>query len=278
MLIALNRLGLAALICAAFVCTCFAGPSSGPESKEVGDDDEKFDDSMADMMLEMYENGSMKVMYAVQLHDKAKEGQFWKTRMVSNFGGVETKTSDLWQVVKIVGKQAIIENRSGHFGGVVVAYQVDMTVTGDDVWKKGNVLKAWVGKGGQAPVAAQIMEVPDMAETPKAPEAADYETTTEDFKDLELASGKWSGKKTTVKMGDSGYVSASWMADNGWFTKVVKMEFSMDAGTMTQELVKYGAKGKALLKWDGVKIEEVKVERKEEKKDEKKDDGGKESK
>lgn len=273
MLIAMNRLGLAALICFAFVSATFAGPNSSPESKDA-DDDEKIDDTMADMMLEMYENGSIKVPYAVALHDKPKEGQFWKTQMVTNFGGVESKTSDLWQVVKMVGKQAIVENRTS-YGGVVLAYQVDTTVVSDEIWKKGNVLKAWVGKSGQAPKDAQVMDKPEFDEGTLPQEAPMSDSNSEDFKDLELAGGKWSGKKTSLKMSDGGgYASAIWTADNGWFNKIVKMEVTMEGGTITQELVKYGSKGKALLKWDGVKLEEVKVE----KKDEKKEEGGKDSK
>lgn len=277
MLIAMNRLGLAALICFAVVSVSFAGPNSSPESKDA-DDDEKIDDTMADMMLEMYENGSIRVPYAVAIHDKPKEGQFWKTRMVTKLDSFENTATELWQVVKLVGKQAIVENRTS-YGGVVLAYQVDMTVVSDEIWKKGNVLKAWVGKSGQAPKDAQIMDKPEFDENATPPEAPASDSNSEDFKDLELAGGKWSGKKTSLKMSDGGgYVSTVWTADNGWFNKVVKMELTMEAGAITQELVKYGSKGKALLKWDGVKIEEIKAEAKPEKKEEKKDEGGKDTK
>lgn len=259
----LNRLGLAALICAAFISTIYAAPDRTPPKEAEEEEEEPVDEALSDMMLKMYSDGTMKAMYAVALHAEPKEGQLWKTRSVTDFGGIEQKTSDQWQVAKVIGKQAVIENRQSTYG-LVLAYLVDTSLTEEELWKKGNVRKAWVGKKGEAPIEIEVMEIPkaEGGEDAQPPEK-NYTDTSEEFKDLELAGKKWSGKKATLKMNDNSFESSSWVADKGWFNKVVKMAYKMEAGTMTQELAKVSSTAKPLLKWDGIKFEEEKKEEKE---------------
>lgn len=260
----LSRLALAALICASLVSSIFAGPAEGPAPKEAEEEEEQPNEELAEMMLKMYAEGEMKVMYAVALHAYPKAGQLWKTTTISKFGDYEQKASELWQVSKVEGKQALVENRNSSYG-IIIAYLVDTTVTGDEIWKKGNVRKAWVGKKSEAPKEAEVMEVykPEGGEEAQPPEK-NYAETSEAFKDLEIAGRKWSGKKTTMKMNDGSFENTIWTAENGWFSGVLKMDYKMESGTMTQELTRVSSSAKPLLKWDGIKFEEEKKEEKKE--------------
>lgn len=83
----LSRLALAALICASLVSS-IAGPAEGPAPKEAEEEEEQPNEELAEMMLKMYAEGEMKVMYAVALHANPKAGQLWKTTAI--FRSLET--------------------------------------------------------------------------------------------------------------------------------------------------------------------------------------------
>lgn len=207
---------------------------------------------MADIMLKQYTDGTQKAMYAVALHADAKAGQFWVTKTVSDFGGAKSESTDKWQVGAVTPDGVVVENFNGAYG-IVLAYLVDASVSKEDMWKKGNVKKAWAGKPGEAGTEIKVMEVPAPADTTGPAPEKNYTDKTEDFKDVEIAGGKWSGKMYWLKMNDGSVETSTWTADNGWFNGLVKMESKMAAGTMTMTLEKFGEgfekDGKAWLKW-----------------------------
>jgi hypothetical protein len=204
----------------------------------------KENEEMADMMLETYKN--MGAMFYVQIHEDPKAGQFWVTKTSSEFSGTKFESTQAWQVTKVEGDKATVENDTGF--GVILAYQVEFK---KKVANFNNVKKAWIGKVGGKAEELKIMENAagagedeDDGEEPAKPEAP----AAEDFKDLEIGGGTWSGKKTTVVM-EAG-TSIIWIADKGWFGGMVKMEFSMEAGSTKTELTSHGENGEAWLKWD----------------------------
>ncbi|GIK53073.1 MAG: hypothetical protein HPKKFMNG_01010 [Planctomycetes bacterium] len=202
---------------------------------------------MAQMMVDQYKNGTSKAMYYVALHKDAKAGQYWEVKSTSEFSGYKSENTDKWQVAAVTGDGPIVENFMGSMG-IVLAYLIDTSKSAEDAMKTGNVKKAWVGKPGDAPAEIKIMDIPTGGETGPAPEK-NYEDKTEDFTDVEIAGGKWSGKKFWMKMKDGSMESTTWTATNGWFNGLIKMESKMAAGTSNMELSKFGEDGKPWLKW-----------------------------
>jgi hypothetical protein len=187
--------------------------------------------------IDMYVNGTIKASYWVTVHADPKTGQYWETSSEA-YG---TKMTNRWQIANVDGGTVIVENQMKSDGeyamsDYVIAYQVDTSVAMGEV----NVTKAWIGKPGEAGKEIQVMEKPEPVADGTT---TNYETTTEDFSDVELAGAKWSGKLTTTK-GD-GWESKMWVADNGWFGGVIKTE----AGGMVTQLTAFGEDAKPLLKW-----------------------------
>ncbi|CAG0953073.1 hypothetical protein GPROT1_00234 [Gammaproteobacteria bacterium] len=244
-------LALCSVVLILAVAACGGGGGGGGSSDDGSKCGGGGCNPMADIMLKSYTDGQAKAMYAVALHADAKAGQYWITKMVSDYGGAKSEMTDKWQVAAVSPDGVVVEQFMGSYG-IVLAYLVDPAVSKEDMWKKGNVKKAWAGKPGEAPAEIQIMEVPKPTEGGPAPEK-NYTDGVEDFKDVELGGGKWSGKKSWMKMNDGSMESSTWTADNGWFNGVIKMESKMAAGSSTMTLEKFGEgfekDGKAWLKW-----------------------------
>lgn len=192
---------------------------------------------MAEMMINMYLDGTQKASPWVAMHSVVHVGQLWE--VTSNFGGQQSVNK--WQVSsKAPGTKSefIVENDMGQ--GYIIAYQVD-------AWAevgKPNVSKAWIGKPGEEPQEIEIMEWKP---------ATDGETAkpngivlTEEYSNLEMAGGTFEGDLTTVKA--DGNTTKTWMADNGWFNKLIKMESN---GDVVMELTGYdfNEKPDTWLKW-----------------------------
>ena len=236
---------------------CGFGPSGEgkePEPEPEAEEDSNVMDS-SDMTIDMYIDGTIKASYWITVHADPKAGQYWQTEMEA-YG---TKSTTRWQVASVDGDTAIIENQmksSGEYAksDYVLAYKIDLKAAMGDV----NVTKAWIGKPGKEAKEIKVMEKPEPMADGGA--AGDYKMVTEDFNNLEIAGGKWSGKLTTIT-GD-GWESKMWVADNGWFGGAVKME---SAG-MVNELKAFGEDAKALLK---MPKDEKEAEKKEDKEGEK---------
>jgi hypothetical protein len=208
---------------------------------------------MTQATIDMYINGTVKAPYWVTVHKDPKVGQYWETAMTM-YGAT---TTSRWQVASVDGDSAVIENQmkmDSQFAtsDYVVAYKVNLKAEAGEV----NVTKAWIGRPEKEGTEVKIMDKP--APQPKDPsDNASFETAEEEFKDMELAGKKWSGKKIT--MSGRGWSSTSWVATDGWFGGVIKTEA---AGTVN-ELKATGDDAKALL---------TLPKDKEEKKDDNKDD------
>jgi hypothetical protein len=172
--------------------------------------------------------------HTIGIHANAEAGQYWETSSEA-YG---TTTTMRWQVSKVEGSSAIVEMRMTAKGPAsydyVTAYEVD-TSKGQG---EPNVTKAWVGKPGEAGKEIAVMAVQS-----GGCNTANYEKSEEDFADVEMAGGKWSGKIVTMK--GEGWESKSWMAENGWFGGVIKTE----AGGMVTSLTAFGTDASPILKW-----------------------------
>jgi hypothetical protein len=244
-------LALCSVVMILAVAACGGGGGGGGGSSDGGNGGGGNCNPMADIMLKQYTDGTQKAMYAIALHADAKAGQYWITKMVSDYGGAKSEMTDKWQVAAVSPDGVVVENFMGSYG-IVLAYLVDPSVSKEDSWKKGNVKKAWAGKPGEAPTEIKVMEVPKPVEGGPAPEK-NYTNGEEKFTDVEMGGGKWSGTKTWMKMNDGSMESSTWTADNGWFNGMIKMESKMAAGSSTMTLEKFGEgfekDGKAWLKW-----------------------------
>jgi hypothetical protein len=244
-------LALCSVVMILAVAACGGGGGGGSSDGGSGDGGSGCN-PMADMMVKSYKDGQAKAMYAVQLHADAKAGQYWITKTVSDYGGAKSEMTDKWQVAAVSPDGVVVENFMGTYG-IVLAYLVDPSVSKEDMWKKGNVKKAWVGKPGEAPAEITVMEVPKPADTTGPAPEKNYTNGEEKFTDVEMGGGKWSGTKTWMKMNDGSMESSTWMADNAWFNGMIKMESKMAAGSSTMTLEKFGdgfeKDGKSWLKW-----------------------------
>ena len=252
----MSRLVPAAVLMVMFFCgftpvPVSFGPGGGSAPAPVPEPEkpaEKKDDRLdsTDMMIEMYASGEIKASWWVTLHEDPAAGQFWETSSES-YG---TTTTQRWQVVKVEGQRAIIEwqmkTESDYaVSNYVLAYLVKLGVEAGDV----NVLQAWIGKPDKKAGDVEIMEKAEYAEDAETP-SEDYETTEEEFSDLELAGGKWSGKVVTVK--GEGFEVKTWTATDAWFGGVIKTE--LVGAEYVSELSAFGDDARPLLKWDDVEL------------------------
>ncbi len=228
------------------VCSLAAcGGGSGTDGGDSGGDgcgggcsggSSKMDGSQS--TIDMYVNGTMKASYWVQVHAEPAAGQYWE--MSYEMSGMKNVTR--WQVTKIDGSTAIIENQMKMdseymVSDYTIAYEVNLGAAEGEA----NVTKAWIGKTGEAPKEIQVMEKPAPACGGCTGATADVKE--EAFTDLEMAGMKFSGKIWITNAG--GTESKTWMADNGWFNKIIKME----SGSFSQSLTAAGTDAAPLLKW-----------------------------
>jgi hypothetical protein len=254
----MTKLTPLALLLALILCGFGPGkegedPAPRPETEEEEEAEGVTDSTQT--TIDMYVNGTIKAMYWVTVHDDPKAGQYWETF----YDAYGMKTTNRWQVTSVEGETATVENQmkmSSEYmkSNYVIAYQVDLTskLPKEGEKLKPNVTKAWIGRPGKEGKEIEVMEMPEPVTDGGA--EAKYETKEEEFKDLEVGGGKWSGKKMTMK-GD-GWEFTSWTATNGWFGGVIKTETS----GMTIELKAFGEDAKAMLelpkKEEGDKPEE----------------------
>jgi hypothetical protein len=201
------------------------------------------------------------------LHKDPKVGQQWVIKNTTTAGTIKNEFQSAWQVVKVEGDLAIVEYDNGR--GFVAAFEVDLTKKPADI---GNVKRAWVGKPGEKPEPATVMDVPKAPPVKDKPkeegkEDGKDEPKTEEFKDLELAGQKWSGKLTTSKTAVT--ESKSWTVDGAWFGGVVKSESTSGPAKSVSELHSTSTTAKAWLKWEDLAAE-TKPDKPEEKKPEEK--------
>jgi hypothetical protein len=215
---------------------CGFGPGEPDEAPKPEKEDERVDTS--DTMIDMYTNGNMKVSYWVSVHKDPKVGQYWET--AGDAYGMTT--TNRWQVTKVEGTQAVVEwqmkiDSEYMVSNYVIGYLVDLEAE----LPKANVTKAWIGKPGKSTESVEVMEVVDNTGGGEA----NYETTEEEFTDLELAGEKWSGTLMTFESDGGTY--KTWTSESGWFGGILKTESN---GTVIAELKKKGDDAKPLLKWD----------------------------
>jgi hypothetical protein len=110
-----------------------------------------------------------------------------------------------------------------------------------------------VAKPGEKPETATVMDapkpLPGEAKTPDAPEKEKPdEPKVEEFKDLELAGRKWSGKLVTARHG--AWETRTWTVEGAWFGGVIKTVTVSGKTQATTELHRVSTTAKAWLKWE----------------------------
>lgn len=198
------------------------------------------------MMQIMYDN-TKEAMYWVPCHKDAAAGQYWETKMTA---AGQTST-EKWQIAAIQDGMPIVEQLTQW--GFVIAYHVDTNASEGAP----NVVKAWKGKPNGKPEEIPVMKKPEPTGTEPGPSDWIVETKEEDFFDVEMGGGKWSGKKITMTMkhknGKDWSETVTWKADNAWFDGVIKMtstgEFSGYKSESSKELVATKSDSAAWLSW-----------------------------
>jgi hypothetical protein len=188
-----------------------------------------------DDTIKSYTDARALAPHTIAIHDEPAPGQYWEIGSDS----YDITTSTRWQVTKLEGGRALVEHHMKLSAEMfksdyVLAYRIQLKPEQG----KPQVTKAWIGKPGAKPTEIFVRDMPE--KVPPAPE----EPKGEDFKDLELAGGKWSGKLYTDKTDD--ITTKIWVADGGWFSKVVKTTVDAD---YEEKLAAYGTDAKAILEW-----------------------------
>lgn len=208
----------------------------------------------ADLLLRMFKTGKQKLHFWCHVHKDPKVGQQWVIKNTTSAAGVNHEFFSAWQVVKVEGDLAVVEYDNGR--GFIAAFEVDLTKKTGDI---ANVKRAWVGKPGEKPEPATLMEVPkappEGKEKPK-----EEEPKAEDFKDLELAGQKWSGKIYSAKT--AAWETKSWLVETAWFGGMVKSVSTSGKAESTSVLHSTSTKGTAWLKWEDLAKEAPKPEEK----------------
>ncbi|MCC7509139.1 MAG: hypothetical protein IT464_07165 [Planctomycetes bacterium] len=196
------------------------------------------DTDVAQEMIDRYLNGTQKASAWVALHETVSVGQMWHVE--SDFGA--GKSTDKWQVVaKPAKSEFIIENLSAQ--GVVLAYEVDAWADAGTP----NVKKAWIGKEGAEPKEIKVAEwKAGMGEAADAPGIV----VREDFANVEMGGKKFDGEVIIVK--DSGNTTRTWIAKNGWFSKVIRMDMN-DKTMIKLTKAHFDEKVETFLKWPEAK-------------------------
>lgn len=193
---------------------------------------------IAAMMIQQYIDGNQKASPWIALHETVNVGQQWHVE--SDFG--QGASVDKWQVVAKPGKsEFIVEHLSGQ--GVVIAYQVDAWAEAGQA----NVKSAWIGKEGEEPEEITVAEW--KKGTGEAAEAPGI-VVREDYKDIEMAGKKFSGELSNIK--DGGNTTKIWMASNGWFNKLIRMDYNGKT-SMKVTVAKFDEKVETFLKWPKAK-------------------------
>lgn len=233
---------LCGVLLAAVLAGCKTGGSGEKGSGSGGSDTSKNDSGktaapdMSDTMIKMHLDGQMKASYWVALHDSVSVGQLWEVS--SDFGAGESVSA--WQVVKMSGKgEFIIENNTGQ--GYVLAYRVDAWADAGQP----NVKEAWIGKPGEEPKTIKVMEFKPAEGTAK-PVESKARVTVDKFSDVKLGGKVFSGDVTTVE--DGGNTTKTWLADNGWFNRVIRMDMN-GKNVMTLKKAHFDEKAPSWLKW-----------------------------
>jgi hypothetical protein len=195
-----------------------------------------------DSTIKSYTDGKSLAPYRIPLHEKPKAGQYWEVGSDS----YDIKTSTRWQVSKLDDDVALIEKRvrtnaEMFKSDYVVAYRVDLKPEKG----KPQVTRAWIAKPGGKPQRITVRKMPPKAEQPeKEDKPKEKKDEGEPFKALELAGANWKGKLYTDKSG--GMTVKLWVADTGWFDKIVKTTAGKD---YEQKLQQFGYDAKPLLAW-----------------------------
>ncbi|MBX3460365.1 MAG: hypothetical protein KF696_10460 [Planctomycetes bacterium] len=190
---------------------------------------------IAAMIIKQYLDGNQKAAPWIAIHETVNVGQQWHVE--SDFG--QGPSVDKWQIVAKPGKsEFIVEHLSGQ--GVVIAYQVDAWAEAGEP----NVRKAWIGKEGEEPQEIKVAEWQKSTGGTKGEEPGFVMKAK--FYNVEMAGKKFEGETITIKETD--WSSRTWIADNGWFNKVIRMDYN-DKTQMKVIAAKFDEKVDTFLKW-----------------------------
>lgn len=199
------------------------------------------------MMNAMYDACKEAPLWWVSVHANPEAGQYWETKTKNPY----QEYTETWQIAAIVDGNPIVEQKTQF--GYILAYHVDLSVAEGGA----NVVKAWKGKPKGKPEELPLAKKPEPTGGEPGPSDWTSETKEEDFSDVEMGGGKWSGKKITItskhKNGKDWSEIITWKANDSWFDGVIKWVMSSEnAGNkfeMTKELTAFNSEGKPWLSW-----------------------------
>ena len=194
-----------------------------------------------DTTIKSYTDGKSLAPCAVAIHKDPKPGQYWEVGSDS----FDIKTTNRWQVSRIDGDVALLEQRVSMSAEMfksayVLGYRVDLKP------ERGapSVTKAWIGKPGGKPQVIQIAKMPAV----EAPDTEAEDDTPKDegqpFEALELAGTTWKGRLYTHEFDDM--TTKIWVVENGWFDRIAK---TTAGDEFEQKLQSFGYDAEPLMLW-----------------------------
>jgi hypothetical protein len=227
---------VAIMFTAVFAVACSSSGQTAATGQGGGNGDASAEQqSPADSMIQMYKDGQIKASPHVPIHDLVFVGQIWTVE--TDFGaGKQTET---WQITTTVGRGVVlVEHITAQ--GFILVYEVNAWAEEGEA----NVQKAWIGKKGEKAHEIKVAEF-------KAGEASEDDAPgiilRSNFRNVEMGGKTWNGEATEIR--DAGQVTKTWVADNGWFNGIIRMDLNGKTAMKLTE-ARTNARLASSLKWE----------------------------
>lgn len=238
-------LALACALCALLVVACAtetAGGNTRTENTNAsggGGENTSPDTGVKDeegylALVEQYKTGARKADNYVPMHDVVAGWQYWE--ITSTKGG--SKVVEKWSVANVITKSwtAYVERDMGYY---VLGYEVNLKVARAEQAGKGNVKRAFIGRKGWPPREIEV------GKSSSVPAPATYSgARAEAFEGVTLCKKEFYG--TCYTWSEGGVEIKEWLADNGWFGKVIRRT---EGGQTVFELSALATDHRASMDW-----------------------------
>ncbi|MCA8912341.1 MAG: hypothetical protein KDB82_11600 [Planctomycetes bacterium] len=185
--------------------------------------------------------------FSEQLHDAPKVGQYWLT-VTSNPGGLQQKEGKC--VARRVEDCVIVEHQYTWRGverpGDEFQWAVAYLVRPSD--PKHRVLRGWRAVKGDLP-----REMPVMTEPPNPVDHGGEYINSERPFTRRINEQEFHGTRTdSLEIGQPTMGITLWVADNGWFDRVVETHIQLEDGHTGTKVTEARTDGESWIDWEGV--------------------------